>query len=144
MGGYLTARWAELRPARVDRAVLLCPGFDMAARWPEILGEEVVQRWQSDGRMELPDGAGVPRPVHWGLIEDARSHPPFPDPACPLLILHGVRDEVVPVEVSRAYAEGRTQARLIELDDDHSLAGSVQVVARETIEFFGLPSTGDG
>jgi pimeloyl-ACP methyl ester carboxylesterase len=135
MGGYLTARWAELRTDRVDRAVLFCPGFDMAARWPELLGEEAVRRWQAEGRMELPDAQGVPRPVHWELIEDARLHPPFPEPACPLLILHGVRDEVVPVAVSREYARDRAHARLVELDDDHSLGSSLQQIAQESLTF---------
>jgi hypothetical protein len=139
MGGYLAARWAELRPDRVDRLVLLCPGLEMVARWPELVGEESFRRWEAEGRFEMEDGAGVARPLHWGFVEDAQTHPALPEPACPALILHGRRDDVVPVELSRRYAADRANVRLIELDDDHSLAGSLQVVAREATCFFEIP-----
>lgn len=140
MGGYLAARWAELRPRRVERLVLLCPGLDMVARWPELLGDEVFRRWRSAGRLEMPDAAGVPRPLHWGFVQDARTHPPFPEPSCPVLILHGRRDEVVPVELSRRYAAARPNVRLVELDDDHGLAGSLERIAAEVVGFFGIAS----
>jgi len=138
MGGYLAARWAELRPRRVERLVLLCPGLDMVARWPRLLGEEMFRRWQAQGRLEMPDASGLPRPVHWGFVEDARTHPPFPEPSCPVLILHGRRDEVVPLELSREYAAARPQVRLVELDDDHALAGSLERIGREVQDFFGI------
>lgn len=138
MGGYLAARWAELRPDRVERLVLLCPGLDMVARWPELLGEETFRLWEAAGRLEMPDAAGVPRPVHWGFVEDARTHPPFPEPSCPVLILHGRRDDVVSPELSRRYAATRPHVRLVELDDDHRLAGSLERIASEVAEFFGI------
>jgi pimeloyl-ACP methyl ester carboxylesterase len=138
MGGYITARWAQLRPDRVDRVVLLCPGFDMTARWPELIGKEALQRWESTGSLELPDATGKPRPVHWGFVAEARTHPPFPELPCPGLILHGNRDEVVDVNVSRAYVRERPWVELIELDDDHSLAASQERIARESLAFFGV------
>ena len=139
LGGYVAARWAELRPDRVERLVLLCPGLDMAARWPALLGEETFARWEAEGAIELPDGEGVPRPLHWGFMEDMRTHPAYPEPTCPVLILHGRRDEVVSVDLSRSYAAARPHVRLVELDDDHSLAGSLQPIAREIRTFFGIP-----
>ena len=139
LGGYLAARWAELRPDRVDRLVLLCPGLDMAARWPTLLGEEAFARWEAEGAIELPDATGQPRPVHWGFMEDMRTHPPCPEPACPVLVVHGRRDEVVDPELSRRYAAARPHVDLVEVDDDHSLAGSLQTIAREATRFFDLP-----
>ena len=38
LGGWLAARWAELHPERVDRLLLLCPGFHLAERWPHLVG----------------------------------------------------------------------------------------------------------
>ncbi len=43
----------------------------------------------------------------------------------PTIILHGTRDDVVPVEVSRALAARDPNVKLIELDDVHDLSGSL-------------------
>lgn len=49
-------------------------------------------------------------------------------PGVPVLVVHGTRDEVIPVEDSRALAETGTPAlvRLLEVDDDHRLATLVR------------------
>ncbi|MCB9742556.1 MAG: alpha/beta fold hydrolase [Alphaproteobacteria bacterium] len=138
MGGYLAARWAELNPARVHRLVLLCPGFDLPSRWPDMLGEQAMRRWEARGSLPFADGEGVLRSLHWGFVTDAAGHPAWPEVPCPTLILHGRRDEVVPIEGSRRYAAERGQVRLIELDDDHGLADSVERIGRAAAEFFGL------
>ena len=46
---------------------------------------------------------------------------------CPTTIVHGLRDDVVPIEVSRRFA-ARTGATLIEVDDDHRLSASREVI----------------
>lgn len=46
----------------------------------------------------------------------------------PTIIIHGTRDEVIPISVSRTFADGHS-VRLVEVDDDHSLAGSLDVIA---------------
>ena len=45
---------------RVRRLVLLCPGFDLADRWPAMLGAATMARWERDGVLSIPDGSGVP------------------------------------------------------------------------------------
>jgi pimeloyl-ACP methyl ester carboxylesterase len=45
----------------------------------------------------------------------------------PTTIIHGRRDDVVPLAASREFATGH-QAELIEVDDDHRLAGSLDVL----------------
>ena len=52
-----------------------------------------------------------------------------PAPA-PCVIVHGTRDEVCPIELSRAYAQ-HAGVRLIEVDDDHRLAESLAVIVAE-------------
>lgn len=130
-GGYVAARWAELHPERVARLLLLCPGFDLLSRWPEVLGREVFARWERDGVIPLADGAGRMTAVHWGFVEDARRHPPFPEVPCSTRIVHGTRDEVVPVETSRRYAAARPHVSLREVDDDHGLLASVEEIGAE-------------
>lgn len=138
MGGFIAARWTELHPERVHRLVLLCPGFALASRWPTMLGERVWESWQRDGVVTLPGPDGTPRQLHWAFVEDFRTHPPFPEVSCPTVIVHGTRDEVVPIESSREYARERDHVRLIEVDDDHGLAGSVDPIEAVVIEHFGL------
>ena len=50
---------------------------------------------------------------------------PFVHPA-PVVILHGLHDDIVPIESSRQWAQSLgAQAHLIELDDDHRLQKSI-------------------
>lgn len=134
-GGYVAARWTELHPERAGRLLLLCPGFGLLDRWPEMLGEEAMTRWERAGALEFPDGAGRPTPVHWEFIEDLRRHPPTPEAPCPTRIVHGTRDEVVPVEGSRRYAAERPHVDLVEVDDDHGLLASLPTLGREVDAF---------
>ncbi|PRP90268.1 Alpha/beta hydrolase family protein [Enhygromyxa salina] len=128
MGGYLAARWAQLHPERVDRLILLCPAFDFVARWPTLIGPDNFERWRERGHMSLPDGTGTPVDVHFGLVEDAMTHPPRPIVTCPTVIIHGTRDTIVPIESSRSYAQAQPQVRLVEVDDDHLLANSLETI----------------
>mgnify|MGYP000380035237 CR=1 FL=1 len=54
----------------------------------------------------------------------------------PTVIIHGVGDDVVPIGGSRRYAETR-QATLLEVDDDHRLSGSLELIVSETRKMLG-------
>ena len=99
MGGYLAARWAELFPQRVLGLFLLCPGFDLAARWPELIGAEGYARWERDGVIEDDEG----RRLRWQFVLDSRKHSAYPEIDVPIRIVHGRSDETVPIEYSRRY-----------------------------------------
>ncbi len=129
MGGYTAARWASLHPERVDRLILLCPAFDFVERWPQLIGPQNFERWRERGRFALPDATGTPVEVHFGLVENARLHPARPEVPCPTTIIHGTRDTVVPISSSREYAEALgDRVRLVEVDDDHLLTGSLATI----------------
>lgn len=133
MGGYLVARWAELNPDRVESLLLLCPGFDLAARWPLMLGERAFAAWERDGSIVTEDG----RSLHWAFVPDSRRHPAYPEVRCPTRILHGTRDEVVPIDFSRRYAAERDHVTLVELDDDHLLHDSIETIGDELVDLLG-------
>ncbi|MCB9639655.1 MAG: alpha/beta fold hydrolase [Myxococcales bacterium] len=138
MGGFLSAYWSSQHPERVERLVLLCPGFDLVRRWPILHGQEKMDQWKRDGALMLPDSKGVQTPVHWGFIEDSLQYPPFPVTPCPTLIIHGTRDEVVPIESSRTYAAQHRHVELLEVDDDHGLVASLPLIWSEIQRFFDL------
>jgi pimeloyl-ACP methyl ester carboxylesterase len=50
-----------------------------------------------------------------------------PPPGVPTMVMHGLGDQVVPIESSRRYAE--KGAALLEVADDHSLAASLVAMA---------------
>jgi len=50
----------------------------------------------------------------------------------PTLIVHGVRDDVVSVDLSRTWARGKRHVRLVEVDDGHELGGSVTQICDES------------
>jgi pimeloyl-ACP methyl ester carboxylesterase len=135
MGGYLAARWAELNPERVERLFLLCPGFDLASRWPRMLGSEAFAAWERDGALEVEDGSGRKRMLSWQFVLDSRRHPAWPEVRCPTRIVHGIHDDTVPLTFSRRYAATREHVALIELDDDHRLLSSVDRIAAELRAF---------
>jgi pimeloyl-ACP methyl ester carboxylesterase len=135
LGGLTAARLAE-EDARVCALVLLAPAFRMAERWRSKLSEAQWEAWRTTGYIEAKDHArgGVAR-VDFGFAEDAARVDArgggWPDVRVPTLVIHGRRDDVVPVEGSRTWAAGKRHVRLVEVDDDHELVASLDLIARE-------------
>jgi pimeloyl-ACP methyl ester carboxylesterase len=128
MGGYLAALWAAQHPARVARLLLLCPGFDLGARWTHFIGAEALSQWENEGSLTFTSPHGESRKVHWAFVTDARQHPGWPNVPCPTHIIHGLRDEAVPHAMSIAYAANRPHVTVETVEDDHGLASSLDVI----------------
>ncbi|TPV96480.1 MAG: alpha/beta fold hydrolase [Myxococcales bacterium FL481] len=135
MGGYVAALWSASHPERVDRAVLLCPAFGFARRWEALIGAAGMQAWQQTGWRTFVGPGERESPVHWALVEDMRRHPEQPAIACPTVIVHGRRDTVVPLSVSRGYAETNPSVELTEVDDDHAMVDSLETIGDITASF---------
>lgn len=128
MGGYLACLYAASHP-EVDRLVLLAPAFRFAQRREQMLGPEAIAQWKATGWLEVFHyGDQTMRRVHYGLFEDASAQPPCPDFGQPALIFHGVHDDVVPVELSRAFAASHPNAELREMDSDHELLNVLEAI----------------
>lgn len=123
LGGLTAARVAERDP-RVVALVLLAPAFELVARWRELPGWD---DWPRTGWREIHDyQERRPARVDFGFAEDAMAiDTGLPEVAVPVLILHGVHDDVVPIARSRAFAAGKPRVQLIELDDGHELIASL-------------------
>lgn len=138
LGGWLAARWAERNPQRVDALVLLCPAFDIKMRWPHMMPAGAFGEWRERGVMETEDAAGRPASLHFGFYEEASQESQWPAVSCPVTVVHGVRDETVPIEGSRHWVKAQREAALIEVDDTHDLLASIDVIERAVRERFGL------
>lgn len=135
LGGWFASILASRHPGQVRRLVLLCPGFDLATRWPALLGPEGLARWEQEGTWPFDDAYGVPTPVHWRFVEEARTLPPWPQVSCPTLVIHGRRDDIVPYASSERWVAAHPNARLVGFDDDHALLASLDALTREILTF---------
>lgn len=135
LGGLTAARLAE-RDARVTGLVLLAPAFQLVERWQVALGDAFAA-WERTGWREVLDyTTGQPARVDFGFVEDARRiDVGFPDVRVPTLIVHGLHDDVVPIERSRQFAAGKRQVRLVEVDDGHELVASLPRLLAEADAF---------
>lgn len=138
LGGLTAARVAEGDP-RVVGLVLMAPAFQLAARWREMLGP-AWDEWKTTGWREVTDyTTGLPARVDFGFVEDAATiDVGYPAVTVPTLVLHGAKDDTVPIERSRQFAQGRPNVRLIELDDGHELVASLPRLLAETEAFLAM------
>jgi hypothetical protein len=136
LGGLTAARVAE-RDDRVEALVLLAPAFRLAQRWHDQLGATAIAAWQRTGWREVLDRTtNAPAQLDYGFLDDIeRVDVGFPDVRVPTLIVHGTRDDAVPIDHSRQFAHGRSHVRLVELDDDHELVASLSQTLAEADAF---------
>lgn len=138
MGGYLAALYAA-RHLEVEKVVALAPAFDFARLWRLRLGEEQMRDWAQRGWMETPHyGTGQTEHIGYELYKDALSYEPYPEITQPILIIHGLNDDVVPVEVSREFTLRTANARLVEVSSGHELTDQVELIWQETRLFLQI------
>jgi hypothetical protein len=138
--GGLTAAWLGEQHIQVERLVLLAPAFQFLARWLPKLGEEQVQRWQSE-RSLLVYHYGMKQevPLSYDFVTDAMQYDDHNiRRVVPTLILHGKWDEVVPIDASRKFASDRPWVQLTELDSDHALGNVLEEIWEAIQEFCKL------
>jgi hypothetical protein len=120
--------------------VLLAPALQFAKRWKARFGAEELDEWKRQTWKNFYHyGRKRDERLGYWFVEDAmqfEGEPEFPQPA---LILHGSRDEVVPVQMSRDYAASHTNVILREFDSGHELTDVTEDLWRETAAFFGEP-----
>jgi pimeloyl-ACP methyl ester carboxylesterase len=87
-------------------------------------------QWQRLGATNVAHdafGGGVPLRYNYHL-DGHRYLEPVPPPTR-MLIIHGRKDEVVPIENSRRYAAGYPdQTQLVEVDSDHRLNDQLDLI----------------
>lgn len=142
LGGLVAAMVASRHQA-VRGALLMAPAFGFAQRWAQSFGDQGLRRWRDGIPLRVPDHAGgPPLAVDFGFYEDAqrleaqwRAEGAAALADMPMLIFHGAHDETVSIEGSRDFAREHPAARLIELDDGHTLIESLPRMILEGVEF---------
>lgn len=126
--------------------MLLAPAFQFPRRWRERYSDKDWERWKREGFASVFHyGDGRERRLGFQFVEDAAQYedePEFPQPA---LILHGVRDSIVPAEISKVYAARHTNIRLVLFESGHELTDVLEPMWLESMNFLSVPETiGDG
>jgi uncharacterized protein len=138
--GGLTAAWLGDRHEQIQRLVLLAPAFGFLDHWLPRLGDSQIAQWQTNRYLPVYHYAeGRSLPLHYDFVTDAQR---YQDAALqrpiPTLILHGKRDDVIPIQASRAYAAQRPWVELVELDSDHGLGDVQDTIWQATQKFLNL------
>ncbi|MBD2527732.1 YqiA/YcfP family alpha/beta fold hydrolase [Nostoc sp. FACHB-133] len=135
--GGLTAAHLGQQYLQVERLVLLAPAFGFLSHWLPKLGDEEVERWQQEKYiMVYHYGEERSIPLSYDFVIDAAQYQEkFLQRSIPTLILHGKKDEVIPIEASRDFARCRSGVELVELDSDHAL-GDVMAEIWQAIRLF--------
>lgn len=120
LGGFIATAVAH-RGAPLRRLILLAPAIHFARRR---MTSPAWASYRERGELEVfHHAAGRPLRLGPALLQDL---PQWVDDEAwripiPTVILHGHRDEAVPLAESEAYRDRNREARLEALDDDHAL-----------------------
>eukprot|EP01134_Creolimax_fragrantissima_P007489 CFRG7489T1 len=146
LGGYLSVRFAELYPDRVDKCLLICPAFNIEEWMPSLIAKDGgFAKWEADGQMPFPNAAGVVTQIPWNFMKDARTHPVIPKWSQETVIIHGTEDEIIPVDFSRRVVNKAVNTKdmhvqMIEVHDNHAMCKPQTLLAIQSLaaELFGL------
>lgn len=135
--GGLTAAWLAQRQLSIKQIVLLAPAFQFLSHWLPQLGQQQLEKWQSEKYLPVYHyGEQRYLPLNYEFVTDMAQYPEEKlMRSLPTLILHGKHDTIVPIQASRNFAADRPWVQLIELEDDHSL-GNVLAEIWEAIQKF--------
>ena len=111
-----------------SRLALLAPAFGVYDTLASQIGDQAMEMWREDGvRSFIPPDWEEEVLLPWSFMEDALACG-WPVLQHRTVILHGRGDDVVPVENSyKASRESKT-TDLVEVDDGHRLAESLDML----------------
>lgn len=114
LGGWLAVLAAKRQPTRIAGLVLLAPGFDFLQRQFDAMSAAAQAQWRAEG---VHTFASHYDPSHYELeyaaVTDSEHHRVLSAPLalrCPVHIVHGDADEIVPLRVSEDFLAQLTAA----------------------------------
>ena len=140
LGGLVSAYLGQ-QYLQVKRLVLLAPAFGFLSHWLPKLGDEEVQHWQQEKYLMVYHyGEARSLPLSYDFVTDAIQYQEsLLQRPVPTLILHGKKDEVIPIEASRDFGRIRPWVELVELDSGHGLGDVMEEIWQAIRLFCQLP-----
>jgi hypothetical protein len=130
LGGWTAALLAQ-NDRRVIELILLCPAFHFADRWFRPDRSDELVRWRAQGQLSFDVGHPPQlRPLSVRFVDDATTHAGAPVLRVPTTIIHGHRDDVVPLADVASAIRDQPIARMHVVDDDHGLRDHLPSIAR--------------
>lgn len=125
MGGLVSTIVTQRQPKLIHSLLLLAPAFEPIQRWSSKID---VKHWKTHGSLNYFNPTTQrEEPVDYEFFHDFQNHPSYPlVTTCPITIIHGLHDDIVPIETSREYMQrlrplNQHRTLMIEVDDDHNL-----------------------
>ncbi|WP_439632060.1 alpha/beta hydrolase [Gemmata sp.] len=141
MGGFASSWFTLAHAGSVTGCVFLAPAFGFLQRRWDRLTPEQREQWRLTDRLTFKN-EWVETELGYGLVEERDRFRPNDLAAAwgkPLLIFHGLADDIVPVEDSldfvRAAKYPGIELRVFK-DGDHRLTAYKDEIAAETCRFF--------
>lgn len=128
LGGWLAVRVAQRHPEQVRALLLVAPAFNFIQQYFGTLPEAEQQHWARTGTHRFDDPySGESYVLDHTVLTDAYRHDVFAERGtllCPMIVVHGDRDEQVPLAQSRRFVDQvAPHAELIVVTGgDHRLA----------------------
>lgn len=140
--GGLTAAWIAEGCDFVDRIILLAPAFNYLEHWLPRFDPKELEKWRSGNPLSIYHyGDQRSRFLNYGIVEDLEQYDEAQlQKPIPTLILHGIRDEIIPIAQSRTFAETRSWVKFIELESDHGLTDQEPEIWQAMLEFCASPN----
>lgn len=137
-GGLIALHYTH-RFGGVEKMLLLAPLLHWLSGW---LSEEQLEQWKQAGATPIfHEALQKEIPIRYDLhLDGLRYLEPVP-PTTPITIIHGYRDDTVPIQHSRDYAARfPDKVQLIEVDADHDLNGHLEFIWGYVESFLLLPT----
>lgn len=134
MGALVALQYAALYP--VERLLLVAPLLYYQSL---SMSDQVLSWWEERGRIDIDHYAFAGQlPLRYDFHVDGQLYDEIIAPAAETLIIHGWKDEQVPIEDSRFFAEKYAdRVKLLEVKSDHRLGDQLEFIW-ENVESFLL------
>jgi len=139
LGGFLAVLLAAQNPL-VQKLVLFAPAFGFGDRIAQNIGAENIAQWEQEGIREFYH-YGLKRNVNlqFQFLVDAQKYSEAQlTRSLPILIFHGIHDDIVPAFLSEKFAKARSQVILKLLNDDHALGNDLINIWQDTKQFLEI------
>ena len=137
MGGYLATLVAQVRE-EIQATYLMAPGFNFLERWMLSLKFDCDDETSRQSKIPIFHYRyDEMRYICTNIFKDANNWTSVAlNRKVPTRIVHGIYDDVVPIDESKKFVSSRSWCLLKELDTDHGLLSHLEWVADDCIAFF--------